>query len=261
MGVKAHQLEAIAADLAPLYGPETIVLPAQNGIPGWYFFKHGGPHDGRQLVSVDPNGVIAANVPIDRVIGAIIYPAAEIVEPCVIRHIEGNRISVSEIDNSETPRVKLLSETLRKAGFKAPVVSDIRSELWIKLWGNLSFNPISALTHATLEDLCRFPLTRELAVTMMREAQAVGEALGIRFRISIEKRIAGAEAVGKHKTSMLQDIELGRAIEADALLGSVIELGRITGVATPHLDSVHALAKLLNHTLQERQGRLSITPR
>ena len=258
LATKAHQLGAVVADLASLYGPDTIVLTAQNGIPWWYFFKHGGPHEGRQLTSVDPNGVIAANLPIARVIGSVVYPAAQIVAPGVIKHVEGNRISIAEIDNSQTPRVEMVSETLKNAGFKAPVVSDIRAELWIKLWGNLSFNPISALTHASLEDLCRFPLTRALATDMMREAQSIGEALGIRFRISIEKRLAGAEAVGKHKTSMLQDIETGRAIEADALLGSVIELGRITGIATPHLDSVHALLKLLNHTLQERGGRLAI---
>jgi len=258
LGMKAHQVEAVVADLAHLYGPETMVLTAQNGIPWWYFFKHGGPYEGRQLASVDPHGAIATNIPIARVLGAIVYPAAQIIAPGVIKHVEGNRFSLGEIDDSETPRIKMVSEAFRKAGFKAPIVSNIRAEIWTKLWGNLSFNPISALTHATLEDLCRFPLTRALAAEMMREAQTIGEALGIRFRISLEKRIAGGEAVGKHKTSMLQDIEAGRAIEADALIGSVIELGRITNIATPHLDSVYALVKLLNHTLQEQHGRLAV---
>jgi 2-dehydropantoate 2-reductase len=259
LGMKAHQVAAVVVDLKQLYGRDTMVLTAQNGIPWWYFFKHGGAYEGRQLASVDPNGAIAANLPIDRVIASIVYPAAEIVEPGVVKHIEGNRFSLAEIDNSETPRIKLVSETLKHAGFRAPVVSDIRAELWTKLWGNLSFNPISALTHATLQDLCLFPLTRELVADMMREAQTIGEALGIRFRIPIEKRIAGGEAVGRHKTSMLQDIEAGRAVEADALIGSVIELGRITSIPTPHLDSVYALVKLLSKMLQDQHGKLRVS--
>jgi 2-dehydropantoate 2-reductase len=258
LGMKAHQVEAVVADLKQLYGPDTMVLTAQNGIPWWYFFKQGGPFEGRQLQSVDPTGAIAANLPIERVIATIVYPAAEIIKPGVIKHIEGNRFSLAEIDNSETPRIKQVSETLKKAGFRSPVVSDIRAELWTKLLGNLSFNPISALTHATLEDLCRYQPTRDLVAEMMREAQIIGEALGIRFRIPIEKRIAGGEAVGPHKTSMLQDVEAGRAIEADALIGSVIELGRITNIATPHLDTVYALVKLLNKMLQDQHGKLRI---
>jgi len=258
LGLKAHQVAAIVNDLKHLYTPDTMVLTAQNGIPWWYFFKHGGPYEGRQLDSVDPGGTVAANLPIERVLASVVYPAAEIIEPGVIKHIEGNRFSLSEIDNTETPRIKLVSETLKKAGFKAPVVSDVRAELWTKLWGNLSFNPVSALTHATLEDLCRYPLTRALVADMMREAQAVGEALGIRFRIPIEKRIAGGEAVGPHKTSMLQDIEAGRAVEADALIGSVIELGRIVNVPTPHLDTAYALVKLLSKTLSDQRGRLRV---
>jgi 2-dehydropantoate 2-reductase len=258
LGMKAHQVAAVAADLKALYTPDTMVLTAQNGIPWWYFFKHGGSYEGRQLESVDPGGVVAANLPIERVLGSVVYPAAEIIQPGVIKHVEGNRFSLSEIDNTETPRIKQISETLKAAGFKAPVVSDIRAELWTKLWGNLSFNPVSALTHATLEDLCRYPLTRGLVADMMREAQAVGEALGIRFRIPIEKRIAGGEAVGAHKTSMLQDIEAGRAVEADALIGSVIELGRIVNVPTPHLDTAYALVKLLSKTLSDQHGRLRV---
>jgi 2-dehydropantoate 2-reductase len=258
LGMKAHQVAAVVNDLKHLYTPDTMVLTAQNGIPWWYFFKHGGPYEGRQLDSVDPGGTVAANLPIERVLASVVYPAAEIIEPGVIKHIEGNRFSLSEIDNAETPRIKLVSETLKKAGFKAPVVSDVRAELWTKLWGNLSFNPVSALTHATLEDLCRYPLTRALVADMMREAQAVGEALGIRFRIPIEKRIAGGEAVGPHKTSMLQDIEAGRAVEADALIGSVIELGRIVNVPTPHLDTAYALVKLLSKTLSDQRGRLRV---
>jgi 2-dehydropantoate 2-reductase len=195
---------------------------------------------------------------VSRVIGSVVYPAADVTAPGCIRHIEGNRFSLAEIDNAETPRIAAVSAIFQRAGFKAPVVSNIRSEIWTKLWGNLSFNPISALTHATLKDLCRYPLTRELATAMMGEAQTIGEKLGIRFRVSIEKRIAGGEAVGAHKTSMLQDIEAGRPVEADALIGSIIELGRLTETPTPHIDSIYAVIKLLNHVLQTTHGRLNI---
>ncbi len=258
LGMKAHQVAAVVRDLPAMYGPETMVLTAQNGIPWWYFFKLPGPHEGQRLESVDPGGVVADNLPIDRVIGSVVYPAAEIAEPGVIRHIEGNRFSLAEIDGAKTERIARVSDSLGKAGFKAPVVSDLRAEIWTKLWGNLSFNPISALTHATLLDICRFPLSRTLAADMMREAQAIGEALGIRFRVPLEKRIAGAEAVGAHKTSMLQDVETGRPIEIAALVGSVIELGRITGTPTPHIDAVYALASLLAETLQASKGRLRV---
>ncbi len=251
LGVKAHQLSAVVQDLPHLYGQDTMVLTAQNGIPWWYFCKTGGPFEGHHLETVDPGGHIAANLPVSRVIGSVIYPAAEVIAPGIIQHIEGNRISLAEIDNSVTPRLQALSDTLREAGFKAPMVSDIRSEIWTKLWGNLSFNPISALTGTTLAELCQFPPTRALAGAMMQEAQNVGEALGIRFRISIEKRLAGGEAVGEHKTSMLQDVEAGRVLEADALLGSVIELGQLTKIATPHLDAVYALVKMLDDRVQK----------
>ncbi len=260
LGMKAHQVAAVVHDIPAIMGPQTAVLTAQNGIPWWYFFKHAGPYEGVRLESVDPGGVIADNLPIDRVVASIVYPAAEIERPGVIRHIEGNRFSLGEIDGSKSERISEISETFGRAGFKAPVVSDIRAEIWTKLWGNSSFNPISALTHATLEDICKFGLTRALAADIMREVQAVGEALGVRFRISLERRIAGTEAVGAHKTSMLQDIESGRAIEADALLGSVIELGRIVGIATPHLDTIYAVVRLLGETLAKQRARLIASP-
>jgi len=259
LGMKAHQVAAVAPDVAAILAPQTLVLTAQNGIPWWYFFKHGGPHEGVRLESVDPGGVIAAHLPVEQVVASVVYPAAEIERPGVIRHIEGNRFSLGELDGSKSERLMRFSEAFGKAGFKAPVVSDLRAEIWTKLLGNLSFNPISALTHATLQDICRFAPTRALATNMMREAQAVGEAFGIRFRIGLEKRIAGAEAVGAHKTSMLQDVEAGRAIEADALIGSVIELGRLAGVATPHMDAIYAVVKLLARTLAETMGRLAVT--
>jgi 2-dehydropantoate 2-reductase len=258
LGMKAHQLPPVAKDLRSLFGPDTIVVTMQNGIPWWYFHKHPGPFEGMGIEAVDPGGVIAANITIDRVVGCVVYPAAELVAPGVIRHIEGNRLSVGELDGAETPRVKSVSELFRKAGFKSPVLSDIRSEIWVKLWGNLSFNPISALTHATLVDICQFPPTRELAARMMAEAQIIGEKLGAHFRVPLERRIAGAEGVGKHKTSTLQDVEHGRALELEALVGAVVELGKITATPTPHIDAVYACASLLAKTLQDQRGRLRI---
>lgn len=173
--------------------------------------------------------------------------------------IEGNRFSLGELDGSDTPSIRAISDVFKGAGFKSPISSDIRSEIWLKLWGNLSFNPISALTHATLEDICVFPATRELAANMMREAQTIGEKLGVQFKVSLEKRINGAQAVGQHKTSMLQDVELGRPIELQALVGSVIELGQITETPTPNIDAVYALASLLANNLQQHKATLRIS--
>ena len=258
LGMKAHQVAAVAADVAAILTPASLVLTAQNGLPWWYFHKHGGPREGVTLQSVDPGGIIAKHLPIDQIIGAVVYPAAEIERPGVIRHIEGNRFSLGEIDGAKTDRIARVSEVFGAAGFKAPASSDIRSEIWTKLWGNACFNPISALTHATLEYICRYAPSHTLAAAIMRETQAVGEAFGIRFRISIEKRIAGAEAVGAHKTSMLQDVENGRAIEADALIGSVLELARMADIATPHTDAVYALTKLLGRTLADAGTRLAL---
>jgi len=258
IGLKAHQVGGVAADIKGLCGPSTVVVTAQNGIPWWYFFKTGGPHEGTVLESVDPGGVIAKTIEVDRVLGSIIYPAADIVSPGVIRHIEGDRISLGEIDGSDTERLRSTVKLFRDAGFKVRVSSDLRAELWVKLWGNCTFNPISALTHATLVDLIQFPATRALVERMMREAQEIGQKLGVRFPVTLEKRIAGGEAVGKHKTSMLQDVESGRPLELEALVGSVLELGRITGVPTPNLTAVYACVALLAKTLGDEHGRLRI---
>ena len=260
LAMKAHQLPPVAAEIRCLFGPDTIVVTLQNGIPWWYFYKNPGPYEGKRLDAVDPGGVIAANIEVHRVIGCVVYPASEMLAPAVIKHDEGNRFSVGELDGAETPRVKMVSELFRKAGFKSPVLRDIRAEIWIKLWGNACFNPISALTHATLEDICRYPLTRELAAKTMMEVQTIGERLGVHFRVSLERRIAGAEAVGPHKTSMLQDVEHGRALELDALVGAVVELGRITDTPTPHIDALFACASLLAKTLHDQKGRLRIEP-
>ena len=249
LALKSHQVEAVVHQLEPLYGPKTTVITMQNGIPFWYFHKHGGALEGTRVKAVDPRGVCMDGIPADRIIGCVVYPATELVAPGVVRHIEGDRFPLGEIDGSVSNRVKDLCDIFVKSGLKSPVLDNIRNEIWLKLWGNLTFNPISALTHATLQDICEFPLGRELSANMMREAQAVAEKLGASFRVTLEKRIDGAAKVGRHKTSMLQDVEAGRAIEIDALVGSVVELGVLTGVPTPTITAIYQATKLLAHTM------------
>ena len=249
LALKAHQIEAVANELEGLCAEHTTVVPLQNGIGWWYFDRHGGPHDGRRLKSLDPDGVIAAAVPAERIVACIAYPAAEKTAPGVITHIEGDRFPVGELDGTKSHRARALAEALAGAGFKSRVLTDIRSVLWVKAWGNLAFNPISALTGATLAEICRTQATRDLAAQMMTEASHIAEALGVSIRISVERRIAGAEAVGEHKTSMLQDAEAGRPLELDPLVGVFVELGELTGVPTPAISSVYGLASLLNHRL------------
>lgn len=258
LALKAQQLDAVADDVGKLIGPDTVIVTMQNGIPYWYFHRHGGELEGRQVIAVDPTGLLAKKIPVAQVIGCVVYPASELIAPGVVRHIEGDRFPLGELDGSSSERVNRVSECMSNAGFKSPVLDNIRSEIWLKLWGNLTFNPISALSHSTLVDICQFPLTRDLAVSMMQEAQAVATKLGIEFRVTLEKRIAGAEKVGKHKTSMLQDIEAGRGSEVDALVGSVVELGRLTGTPTPHIDTTYALVKLLDKTVAEQSGQVRL---
>lgn len=256
LGMKAHQVAAVAPDLHHLMQADTRVVTMQNGIPWWYFHKLGGAYEGRSLESVDPGGIVGQHIPVDRVIGSVVYPASEVIRPGVIQVIEGNRFSLGELDGSDGPSIRTVADAFKAAGLKAPISSDIRSEIWLKVWGNLSFNPISALTHATLEDICTYGPTRELAAGMMREAQAIGEKLGVQFKVSLEKRIAGAQAVGAHKTSMLQDVEAGRPLELQALVASVQELGRITETPTPTIDAVYALASLLARQLSAKSATL-----
>ena len=251
LGVKAHQIAPIADQLQDMLADDGVIVTLQNGIPWWYFQKLAGDYENNIVRTVDPDGAIAAAIDPDRIIGCIAYPAATVEAPGVIRHIEGNRYPVGELDGSESERVQKICDAFVGAGFKSFVLPDIRSEIWLKLWGNLSFNPISALTHSTLVDICQFPQTRALAAQMMTEAQQVAEKLGASFRVSLERRIEGAEGVGKHKTSMLQDLEVGKALEIDGMLGVVIELGEQTGVATPAMNTVFALVSLLNKTVQE----------
>jgi 2-dehydropantoate 2-reductase len=259
LAMKAHQLDTVARDVPKLLGPHTVIVTMQNGIPFWYFHKHGGALAGSQVKSVDPSGVIGAHLPVEQVLGRVVYPASELVAPGMVRHIEGDRFPVGELDGSLSERAQRVADCFVKAGFKSPVLDNIRAEMWLKLWGNLTFNPISSLAHATLVDICQYPPTRELAAAMMTEAQDVANKLGITFRVGIDKRIAGAEKVGKHKTSMLQDIEAGRAPEIDALVGSVVELGRLTNTPTPHIDTVYALVKLLAKTMDELKGRVQMS--
>ena len=256
LAMKAHQVEAVAPLVPKLFGPDTLVVPMQNGIPYWYFHRHPGELAGTQVKSVDPNGIIERHIPCGRVIGCVVYPAAELISPGVIKHVEGNRFPVGEPDGSSSDRVNRLAQCFVEGGLQAPVLDDIRGEVWLKLWGNLTFNPISALSRATLAGICQYPLSRTLARAMMTEAQSVANKLGVTFRVPLEKRVAGAERVGHHKTSMLQDVEAGRTLEIDALLGSVVQLARLTDTPTPHLDTVHALTKLLGKSLEDSKPQL-----
>ncbi len=242
--LKAHSVPPVVGKMQPLIGPETTIVSGVNGVPWWYFHRIGGPLEGTRLQSVDPGHAQWDGFGPDRVLGCVVYPAAEVEEPGVVRHIEGNRFSLGEPDGSKSERAMRLSKALTEAGLKAPVRPKLRDEIWVKLWGNLSFNPISALTHATLDVLCTDEGTRQVARDMMLEAQEIAEKLGVKFPIDVDRRIRGGAEVGAHRTSMLQDLDMGRPMEIDALVASVAELGRITGTPTPTIDTVLALVRL-----------------
>lgn len=242
--LKAHSVPALVPAMAPLIGPDTTIVSAVNGVPWWFFHGFGGVQEGTRLATVDPGNAQWDGFGPGRVLGCVVYPAAEVVAPGVIRHIEGNRFSLGEPDGGKSERAQRLSAVFTAAGLRAPVRTRLRDEIWVKLWGNLSFNPISALTHATLDVLCTDPETRAVLRAMMLEAQAVGERLGIRFPIDVERRIDGGASVGAHRTSMWQDLEAGRAMEIDALIGSVQELGRLVDIPTPSIDIILALIRL-----------------
>jgi 2-dehydropantoate 2-reductase len=258
LGVKAHQIESIAAMVPPLFGPETALITVQNGIPWWYFQRHGGALDGLRIECLDPLGLIERHIPAERVIGCVAYPAVEHVAPGVLRHVEGVRFPVGELDGTDSTRVRRISQLFIDAGFKSPVLPDIRAEIWLKAIGSLAFNPLSALTHAYLADICRMPETRMLALVLMREGERVAAKLGVTLRLPPERRIAGAEQIGYHKTSMLQDVEAGWPLEIEALVNAVLELGRLTETPTPNVAAVYACVKLLNRTLVEAGGRLQV---
>jgi len=227
-------------------------------MPWWYFHNYPGKLNGKRLERLDPTGLLDRHIPADRIVGCVVYPAAAVSEPGVVKHVEGDRFPVGELDGTETDRVQKLHDLLVDAGFRSRVLDDIRSEIWLKAWGNLSFNPISALTHATLVDICQFPETRALAATMMAEAQAIAENLGVTFRHTIDKRIAGAESVGAHKTSMLQDVEAGRSLETEALIGAILEMGKLTETPAPAIQTIYACVKLLNKTMVIEQAGIQM---
>jgi 2-dehydropantoate 2-reductase len=250
LALKAHQVAEVAERLALLYHDETVLIPLQNGVPWWFFQKFPGPYEGHRVLALDPDGTLERFIDTDRIVGSIAYPAAERDAPGVFRLVEGDRFPVGELDGTKSARVAEVARVLTDAGFKSRVLTDIRSHLWVKAWGNLAMNPISALTGATLAEICRFPSTRALAAQMMAEASEVAEKLGLHLRLSIEQRIDGAEKVGDHKTSMLQDVEAGRALEIDPLVGSFVELGKLTHTPMPATEAVYALVSLLDRRLR-----------
>jgi 2-dehydropantoate 2-reductase len=249
--LKAPSLPVLAPRLAASLGHETAVVSAQNGIPWWYFQKEGGRLEGTRLESVDPGGAISAAIPAGRVIGCVVYPATRLAEPGVVEHIEGNRFSIGELDGSRSQRCQEISAAFTSAGLKCPIQSRLRQEIWLKLLGNAALNPISALGRATLGEIVRLSETRDLARTLMEEVDSVARALGIEVELGIERRLEGAGRVGEHKTSMLQDVEAGRPLEVEALVGSVVELGDRLDVPLPALKAVYACTKLLDQTLRE----------
>jgi len=245
LGVKAHGLTQLAPQVQPLISENTTVVSTQNGIPWWYFQTHAGELTGLHLERVDPGGAIAAAIPAERVVASIAYFATDIPEPGVIRHIEGNRLSLGEPDGTRSDRAKAISDTLIKAGMRCPVTQKIRTEIWVKILGNVAFNPISALTRATLAQMARDTEVGPVVRNIMSEVEAVAGKMGIEMPISIDQRIAGAEKVGEHKTSMLQDLEAGRPMELEAVVGAVVELGERLGVPMPHTRTVYACTRLL----------------
>lgn len=259
LAVKAHFLDQVARDIEKMLDQDTMILTVQNGIPWWYFQRLGGKYDGSRLRTLDPSGLLTRHIPTHRLVGCVVYPAAGVPEPGVIKHVEGDRFPVGELDGSTTERIQKLHDLFENSGLKSRILDDIRSEIWLKAWGNLSFNPISALTHGTLLDICQFPETRELAAEMMAEAQTIAEKLGVTFRHTIEKRISGAESVGAHKTSMLQDVEAGRSLETEALVGAILEIGDITHTPAPSIKAVYALVKLLNKIIMSEHVGVKLT--
>lgn len=246
LAVKAHDIAAVAPLVGRFTDNGVPLLTVQNGIPWWYFQRHGGEFESRHLTSLDPERRIASRIDPNHIIGCVAYPAAESVDMATVRHVEGSGLPVGELTGDGTPRTRDIAEVFQSAGFKSRVLTDIRSEIWLKAWGALSFNPISALTGATMREICENPMTRRLVAAMMQEAQRAAEQLGVHFRVTLERRIEGAERVGEHKTSMLQDREAGRKLEVEAVLGAVCEIGQIVNVETPTIESVYALTRLLD---------------
>lgn len=244
LAVKAHQIQSICKDIFNLLNESTTIVTLQNGIPWWFFQNYNGKFNNHTLKSLDPNGSIHRSIPSKHIIGCVSYPAAEVISPGIIHHIEGVRFPIGELDGTISSRAQIISSTLTNAGFKSPILEDIRSEIWLKAWGTLAFNPISALTKATMSQICKNKETRAIVINLMKESQHVANQLGINLRVPLEQRLQGAEDVGNHKTSMLQDFEAKRTLELEATLGAIIELAEITNVEVPHLKSLYAMTKL-----------------
>lgn len=253
--LKAHSVPGVVESILPLLGEETAIVTGVNGIPYWYFYRHGGELEGATLESIDPGGKQWRLLGPERAIGCVVYPATEVVRPGVIKHVYGKKIPIGEPSGETTPRIQRLHEMMVAAGFDAPIRDNLRDEIWLKLWGNLCFNPISALTHATLDVIASDPGTRAVSRAMMMEAKAIGDKLGVHFRVDVERRIDGAGAVGAHKTSMLQDLESGRPMEIDPLVTVIQEMGRRLDVPTPTLDVVLALIKQRQVSAQQASAR------
>ena len=250
LGLKAYDIAGVAADMRALYGPDTVLVTLQNGIPWWYFQRYEDELEGWRLDSVDPRGLIADSVETERILGCVAYPAACLEQPGVVRHIYGLRFPVGELDGGDTPRLRSVVDMFRRAGFESRATDDIRAEIWLKEVGALAFNSIGALTRATMADVCAHPALRGQALDLMHEAGSVAEGLGVRLRVSLDKRMRGAERVGHHRTSMLQDVEAGRRLEVGAVVGSVVEIGRRLGIPTPRIEQIEARL----HALDRRRA-------
>lgn len=262
LGLKMHQVKSVLLSLPSLLGPHTIILTTQNGIPWWYFQEYSGPpeYKNRTVESVDPGGVLKSSIDPTRIIASVVYPAAHISAPGEVTHVEGIRFPVGEPSGETTSRIQNLSELLVDAGFKSPILPDVRGELWLKLWGTVAVNPLSALTHATLDVLCIVPCGREVVLNMMKEVEQIAKTLGSGMRLPPERRVDGAARVGRHKTSMLQDVEAGREMEIETIMGAVIELARLCGASTPCIDTIYGTIQMLDHVMKTENVKICMMP-
>lgn len=262
LGLKTHQIASVLPHLHHVVGEDTVILTTQNGIPWWYFQEYEGPveYRDRTVEAVDPRGVLKEGIDARKIIGSVVYPAAYISEPGVVTHVEGVRFPVGELRGGRTERVVGVSEMLVDAGLKSPVLDDVRGELWLKLWGTVAVNPLSALTHATLDRLCTVPEGRGVVMDVMREVESVANRLGSSMRLPIERRVDGAARVGRHKTSMLQDVEMGKEMEVETIIGAVVELAMIGGVDVPCVQTVYGTIRMLQYVMREEKAKVCLVP-
>lgn len=262
LALKMHQIAAVLPQLHCVVGKDTVILTTQNGIPWWYFQEYEGPKEycDRTIESVDPGGVLKGGIDARKVVASVVYPAAHISEPGIVTHVEGVRFPVGELRGRKTERIVGVSEMLIDAGFKSPVLEDVRGELWLKLWGTVAVNPLSALTHATLDTLCTVPDGRAVVMDVMREVEKLAKQLGSKMRLPIERRVDGAAKVGKHKTSMLQDVEMGKELEIETIIGAVVELAAIADVDVPCVRTVNGTIRMLQHVMREERAKVCLIP-